>query len=155
MEKDLGDQIRNAEVTADDLKRALLAVNDMEPEDRKDFTGRCLAIMGAFGLLERNEDISPDEPISDERFDKVNKVTATQIRIEALASVASDPKFRAWSMEVSNDKDDYLMLREDVLTAAAETSLRESTDPEDKRSYFDPEEFFEKLLAVSYEAGNG
>ncbi|MBI1302084.1 MAG: hypothetical protein GC137_10605 [Alphaproteobacteria bacterium] len=155
MTESLGQKILKAHVTPDDLKTALLAIDDMEPEDRKGFTGRCLAIMSAFGLLERDENHNPEEPISEERFNRVNKVTAAQIRIEALISVVNDPKFKAWSFEVSNGKDDYIMLREDVLMVAAETPLHESNDPEDRSSFFDPEEFFEKLLSVSYEAGNG
>lgn len=152
MSEDLGSKIRNAKITADDLKTALLAVDDMEPEDRKDFTGRCLAIMSAFGLL-GEPGAGNSEPFTDERFDRINKVTATQIRIEALCSVANDPKFRAWSKNISNGEDDYMLLHEDVLKAAAETPLHESTNPEDKRSFFDPEEFFKKLLSISHEAG--
>lgn len=152
MVESIGDRIRNAEVTAEDLKTALLAVDAMDAEDRKDFTGRAMVVMAAFGLFDEPPGQGTGEPLNEERRDRVDKVTATEIRLDALGDVVNDPKFKAWSFEVKNDDDDYIMMREDVLIAAAKTPLVEDGDG---YGGFDIELFFENLLSVSEGVGKG
>ncbi len=145
------DRILDTSVTADDIKTALLAVDGMDPAERNDFTSCTIAVMSAFGLL-RNPGSGKTGPMTDDTMKRIGKVTATQIRLEALTEIVSDPKFKAWSIDASNGRDGYILMREEVLKAVAETPLRESK--RGKSSYFNREEFFEKLLSVSPNAGS-
>lgn len=154
MEENLGTQIKNAEITPEDVETALQAVADMAPEDRSDFTARTLTIMRAFGLLDEPSSRN-NKTFTDERRRQINKVTAVEIRLVALHSVIDDPRFKAWSVNVCKGQiDDHILLHPDVLRAAAETPLQEKDEPDDKRCFFDPEEFFVRLLAMTEEAGN-
>jgi hypothetical protein len=141
----LGDPIKDAKITVADMKAALDAVDSLPEEDRKDFTGRTIAVMRAFGLLTGR---GSGQGLTDRDREQITKVTAVQIRIEAIAKLAKHPKFKAWSRESGTDG--MLLIREDVLKAAAEVPLY---DHQGKGSYFDPDEFFTHVLAVAEEDG--
>jgi hypothetical protein len=64
------------------------------------------------------------------------------------AKLAKHPKFKAWSRESGTEG--MLLIREDVLKAAAEVPLY---DHQGNGSYFDPDEFFTHVLAVAEEDG--
>ncbi len=154
MKKSLGDRITDAVVDADDIKTALMAINNLEPGYRSDYTAVTMSILRAFGMLQGpDSDNSQDEPISEEKLNKISLVTAVQIRIEAVGSIANDPKFKAWSIEVCNDNEDYILMREDVLHAIAKTPLKEDKNAKDRKTFFDADEFFECLLSVSEKSG--
>jgi hypothetical protein len=137
-----GDSIKTAIVTVADMKAALDAVDNLPEEDRKDFTGRTIAIMRAFGLLRQTQ----RKNFTDSDRERIAKATAVQIRIEAMARLAEHPKFNAWSRESGID-DGMVLIREDMLRAAAEAPLY---DEQGKGSYFDPDEFFTLLLALAH-----
>lgn len=130
-----------AAVTAQDLKKAIVAVNALPPEDRKDLTARSVALLRVF--LGPPGQGSLSEAASEESFADSDRITAVQFRLEALARLSGHPKFRGWSMP--SDKREMMFISDEVLEAAAKEPLLEDGN----RPAFDPESFFSRLLILT------
>jgi hypothetical protein len=133
-------------VTAQDLATALNAVANLSEEERKDFTGRTVAVMRAFGLLKNR---GTQKGLTDNDRAKIETVTVVQCRLEALAKISRHERFKMWSAD-SGINDGAVIIREDMLRAVAETRLYEEPG---KGPCFDADEFFNLLLAVAEEEG--
>jgi len=140
---DFGERIRNAPVTYDDLRKALLAVDAMDPEDRTDFTARSMAVMRAFGLLTGRENKDSRELIE--------KITCVEMRITAMARLVDSGILNRWTIESGEVGAEFIS--ESVVRAAAEVPLlsgRERSDP----AYFDPGAFMAKVLEKAEQGGS-
>jgi|ERR1700722_5978440 len=129
-------RILEAEVTAADLDRALVAVNDMEPEDDdiprwspKALPSRVACLIELFGEPGRHE-VSA-------------RVAAIDCRLQAIARLATRPEFKHWSIAG--------IISWIVLEAAATEPLIEL----DGHLGFDADCFFQRLSAMSEERRNG
>lgn len=78
------ERILSAEVSAEDLDRALTAVNSLEPEDHDDAAARVACLIELFGEPGRHE-VSA-------------RVAAIDWRLQAIARLARSPQFRSWSL---------------------------------------------------------
>src|SRR5262249_44480248 len=124
-------------VRPEDMERALLAINKLTPDDRRDLTARALCLIQLF---------SEDRP----KRDSGSSAAAIDWRFEALSRPAKRP-----ALEPSSFPPDHrggVKLSPVVLQAAAQETLIVSNDD---RPTFDPESFFQRLLALSKEAGQG
>lgn len=140
---DFGERIRNAPVTYDDLRKALLAVDAMDPEDRTDFTARSMAVMRAFGLLAEKEN-------KDSRK-LIEKITCVEMRLTAMARLVDSGILNKWTMDSGEVGAEFIS--EAVVRAAAEVPLlsgRRRSDP----VYFDPEAFMAKVLERAEQGGS-
>lgn len=140
---DFGARFRNAPVTYDDLKKALLAVDAMDPEDRKDFTARSMAVMRAFGLLTGKEN-------KDSRK-LIETITCVEVRLTAMARLVDSGLLNKWMMDSGEVGAEFIS--EAVVRAAAEVPLlsgRKRSDPD----YFEPEAFMAKVLEVAAQGGS-
>jgi hypothetical protein len=139
---EFGERIRKSIVTYDDLAKALLAIDRMPPDDRKDFTARTLAVMRAFGLL-------TGEATKDKR-DLIEKVTCVQIRMDAMARLVDTGVLKKWTMASDERGADFI--NGAVVRAAAEVPLlggRKRSDP----AHFDTEIFMAKVLELAEREG--
>ena len=127
------ERIWRTQVTTDDLRMGLEALNDLPQEDRRDLTARALCLFRVFD----------GEP------DLASKTAAVDWRFEALARLSHRPELRAWS--IPPDHMGKMMISETVLEAAAAEPLISVDD----RPAFDPECFFKRLLALSGTDGTG
>ena len=130
------DAIFQTKVTPEILGRVLQAFGEMEPEDRKDMTGRALMVIR---ILDE-EGLLDEEP---------HLAAAIEFRLEALARLAARPELKAWS--IPGDVKGMVRLDPVVLEAAASEPLRDFNN----RVAFDPESFFKRLMYISGEAGHG
>lgn len=140
---DFGARFRNAPVTYEDLKKALLAVDGMDPEDRKDFTARSMAVMRAFGLLTGKEN-------KDSRR-LIEKVTCVEIRLTAMARLVDSGILNKWTMDSGEEGSEFIS--EAVVRAAAEVPLLAGRKRSD-HDHFDPEAFMAKVLEVADQGGS-
>jgi hypothetical protein len=100
--------------------------------------------MKAFGLMTGKE----SEP-NDERHRTVAKVTAVQIRMEAMARLIGKERFRPWTME--SGQDGMTFISEYFLEVAATAPILGGN--RGKQNYFDEEDFARRILEVSKEEG--
>ena len=125
-------RILGAKVSAADLARALEAIDELAPEDRADIAARIVCLIETFGEPGRHE-VSA-------------RVAAIDWRLQALAGLAGRPEFRNWPMPGGAGK-----IAANVLEAAAiEPLIEREGEPA-----FNPENFLERLLAMTEENGHG
>jgi hypothetical protein len=121
------------------LKAALDAVADLPDEDRKDLTGRTLAVIRLLDKHNVPRDIEGRGEL----------LAGNQFRMEALARLRDDSAYRAWSMKSAIPKMDYI--HEDLVEAAAVEPLKMSK----RIARFDPKSFFKRVLEKSEARGRG
>jgi hypothetical protein len=102
-----------AAVTAQDLKKAIVAVNALPPENRTDLTARSVALLRVFLGPPRQGSLR--EAACEDTFTDSDKITAIQFRLEALAELSDHPKLLAWSM--ASDTEEMIFIRDEVLEA--------------------------------------
>ncbi len=123
-------------VTPELLEKAVAAVAKLESDDRKDLTGRAMAIIR---MLDE-EGLSGHE---------LHLAAAIDFRLEALARLVHRPEMKAWSLP--GDMEGMLHVQRIVWEAVAAEPLVEDGD----RAAFDPDGFFKRLTALSEAAGHG
>jgi hypothetical protein len=130
-------RISNKPVPANLLKAALSAIGELPEEDRKDITGRAIAVIRV--LDEHNIERGLEE--------RADLLTGIQFRLEALARLHNEPAFRAWSMKSGTPDMDYI--HEDLVEAAAVEPLIMG----EHQARFDANSFFKKVLQISSARG--
>lgn len=103
------DQINRDGLDPELLMGALEAIADLDPEDRKSFEGRTIAII----RFVHEHDIPDDE--------RTDAAMSINFRLMALAEL-DVPAFPVWRI-VAEGKDDPDLLHEDVVQCAAEEPL--------------------------------
>lgn len=130
------DGIRRTKVTFNILEKVVAAIAAMEPADRRDTTGRTLAIIRVLnqeGLLGKKRHLA----------------AAIDFRLEALARLSHRPELRAWSLP--GDVTGIIHVQPVVWKAVAVEPLLEEGD----RPAFNADSFFRRLTALSKAAGRG
>jgi hypothetical protein len=130
-------RIAKKPVPADLLKAALVVVDELPEEQRKDFTGRTLAIIR---LL---EDQRPEQDVRA----RSDLLTGIQFRLEALARLRHEPAYRAWSMKTKAPGVEYI--HEDLIDAAAIEPLSMGK----REARFEPRAFFRRVLQITEARG--
>ena len=125
------DQINRYRLDSELLMGALEAIADLDPEDRKSFEGRAIAII----RFVHEQNIADDE-----RTDAAMSINS---RLMALAKL-DVPAFPVWRI-VAEGKDDPDLLHEDVVQCAAEEPL--VRDGEDLS--FDGARFTNRLAGIT------
>ncbi len=125
------DQINRYRLDPELLMGALDAIADMDPEDRKSFEGRTIAII----RFVHEQDIADNEG--------TDAVMSINFRLMALAKL-DVPAFPVWRI-VAEGKDDPDLLHEDVARCAAEEPL--VRDGEDLS--FDRARFTSRLAGIT------
>ena len=128
------ERILRTKVAAADLERALEAINALPPEDHTDIAARVICLIELFGEPGRHE-VSL-------------RVAAIDWRFQALAQLAGRPEFKNWSLP---GRDGAGSIAVTVLEVAATEPLIEI----DGQPGFDPDSFFQRLLAITEEEGHG
>jgi hypothetical protein len=134
------EQIRNVEVTADDMKTAMAAVAELPEEDRSDWEAFNIAVMKAFGFL-TGEKQERDE----EYFKRMNKMVAVQMRLEAMFALVDKERFKAWTMKA--DEPGAIFFNEYFLRATAVSPILGGEKGE--ICHFDEENFARLMLEIS------
>jgi hypothetical protein len=127
------DIISGVDVSEDDLRRALKAVNlDLgeRPMNERGFNARADILAGLFA-------------------GESNKVLAVNFRIEALGRLADHPQMRAWTPPKGESAGTVIPTHSKILAAAAAHPLVEI----DGEPGFEPEEFFSNVLSLTTGAG--
>jgi hypothetical protein len=128
----IAERILNAKVAPADLERAFDAIAALPPEDRADIAARSVCLIELFG-----------EP---GRHDVSARLAAIYWRCEALDRLSRRPEFRQWSLPGANGRMAPAVLKH----AAAEPLV-----VIDGRLEFDPDRFFQRLLASAEDNGHG
>lgn len=121
------------------LKAALHAIGELPDEDRKDMTGRVIAVIRVLDEHDVPKDLQ----------DRGDLLTGIQFRLEALARLKDEPAYRAWSMKSTTPGMDYI--HEDLVEAAAVEPLKLGK----RVARFDQKSFFKRVLAISEARGRG
>src|SRR5437660_10751904 len=93
---------------------ALEMIANLPEEDRKDMTGRALAVIRLLGEQGVDEDIEAGSDL----------LMGVQFRLEALARLHDEPAYRAWSMNSGTPGMNYI--HDDLVVAAAMEPLKYS-----------------------------
>jgi hypothetical protein len=128
----IAERIVNAKVSPADLERALDAIAALPSGDRADIAARSVCLIELFG-----------EP---GRHDVNARLAAIYWRCEALDRLCRRPEFRPWSLPGANGRLAPVILKH----AAAEPLV-----VIDGRLEFDPDRFFQRLLAMAEDNGHG
>jgi hypothetical protein len=121
------------------LAAAVEAIGELPEEDRKDMTGRALAIIH---LLEASN-------VPDNLEARSDLVTGIEFRLEALARLCDEASYRAWSMKSGTPEMDYV--HGDLIEAAASAPLIMR-----KRAVcFESKSFFKHVLSITETRGRG
>jgi hypothetical protein len=128
----IAERILNAKVAPADLERALDAIAALPPENRADIAARSVCLIELFG--------DPG------RHDVNTRLAAIYWRCEALDRLRRRPEFKHWSVSGANGQ-----MAPSVLKHAAAAPLVVI----DGRLAFDPDRFFQRLLAMAEENGHG
>jgi hypothetical protein len=128
------ERILEVEVSSDDMRRALQAINALPAEDRGDIAARAICLMRLFEHGSRSE-LSA-------------RVAAIDWRFQALSRLAARAEFKAWSLPGAHDA---VEIAPDVLEAAASEPLIEV----DNQPGFDADAFFIRLLMITKGGGHG
>jgi hypothetical protein len=124
-------------IPADLLGAAAQAIADLPEGDRRDLTGRIIAVIR----------ILDEQNVPRDLKDRSDLLMGIQFRLEALARLRDEPSYRAWSMKSGTPHLHYV--HGDLVEVAA-------TEPliiRKRVARFEPKSFFKRVLQVSEARG--
>jgi len=123
--------VLNASVSAGELRRGLAAIKMLPPDDRRDIRASVRCLIALFGRGGSQGQAST--------------IAAIHWRLYALCDIAKYPEFRAWTLGIDPDAG----IDPKVFEVAADEPLV----AHDRQVGFDPDNFFNRLLALTEEHG--
>ncbi|MEQ8693780.1 MAG: hypothetical protein RIC85_00415 [Gammaproteobacteria bacterium] len=122
--------------------RLFRCVDEMAPEDRSNYEARSIRLIAFLH----------DEGIrDDETSDHAQILVSFGRRMEALAKLRTHPKYRGWTLQISDSDQDPDLIHQMLIEVAAEAPLIEQRDDD----IFDPDDFFDRVLAKVESGGRG